>query len=224
MGDIKNGSMNDVLDSISNNLKGYAENVYGDYSSEREIKSVIDEIQNNLEKTKYTVNEQEYEDKIREIAEKLNDKNKAIEDNTSFGEMILGVKKDVSKEYEQLKKGYEHLEEEKSSSSSKTKKKSEKKKTNRLMPTKKEKEKRTTLKQKIALFLKGGLIAKIPFVKEFIDKQLKPLNSGKTKSVSSKGKRNKMLESLGFKGVSHSKAKANAEKSKTRNAQKSQGR
>lgn len=217
MGDIKNGAMNDVVDSISDNLKGYAEDVYGDYAAGNEIKNVIDEIQGNLEKTKYTVDEQEYEDKIRKIAAKLNNKNKTIEDSTSFDEVISDVKKDVFK-------GYEYLKDEKSTSSkkNKTNEKKEKNNINRLMPTRIRK--RTTLKQKIALILRGGLIAKIPFVKEFIDEQLKPLNSGKTKMVSSKGTRSKMLESLGFKGVSHSKAKAGAQKAKTRTAQQSQGR
>ena len=65
---------------------------------------------------------------------------------------------------------------------------------------------------------------KVPFVEQFVNDQLKSINPGKTKTVSSKSMRRKMLESLGFKGVSHSKAKASEQKAKTRTAQQSQGR
>ena len=222
MSDIMTKKMDDVLDDdIEKKLNHYAEYYFEEQGYKGEIEAFKKELKSNLGATKDTKDEESYEKHIRKLAESLQTEKKAIGDYTSFKEMLEGVRKDSYK-------GFEHL---KAKSQTKTKSEAKKNKTNekigiakrnRLMPTKIGK--KTTLKQKLALILSDGIIMKVPFVEQFVDDQLKSIKQGEKKTVSSKSMRRKMLESLGFKGVSHSKAKENAAKSKTKTAEKSQGR
>lgn len=222
MSDNKSKKMDDVLDDIEKNLKKHAHDFWGEYGCDSEIDSIKSAIKSNLGKTKDTADEKSYEAHIRKLDEKFSNLDKTLGDAVSCSDMLDGVKKDIYKGFEHLKSQKKTPQKSEEKSKNKINEKLGIKKRNRLMPTRIGK--KVTLKQKIALILSDGIIMKVPFVEQFVNDQLKSINPGKTKTVSSKSMRRKMLESLGFKGVSHSKAKASEQKAKTRTAQQSQGR